>query len=243
MNRRLSTILIISGAALLLVACGLFIYNQVFDYRAGRRAQELLDQMMAEVEWDLPPISEMFYTPPPASAEPDVPKADPPPLDVAPAGERPDLDIEDGDYGGSYISYEVPSQSAPYVPVYDTLGILTIPKLNVRLPVIAECTDANLSISCCRISGLANNKPVRLVISGHNIWSHFKGLDTLVAGDQIAFTDREGITYYYEAIEFVDLYKANGAEVLAAVGWDITLITCKTDNTWRTVVRFAEITE
>ena len=248
-NRKVSAIMIITGAALLLVACGLFTYNRVFDYRAGIRAQELLDQVLAEAGWDLPPIEEMVYTPRPQVAaepnEPDEPKSSPPPLDVSTGGERPPLDVESGTYGGSYISYgnTASGSGASAAPTYTTLGILTIPKLNVRLPVIAEYTDANLKVSCCKISGRADNKPYRLVISGHNIWSHFKGLDTLQIGDQIAFTDRDGITYYYGATEFLDLYKTNGAAVLEAVGWDITLITCKTDNTWRTVVRFSEITE
>ena len=245
MSRKISSVLIVAGAALLLVAIGLFTYNRVFDYRAGLRAQELLNQMMAEFDWDLPPIADMMYVPAKtAAAKPEIQEEQvesvPPPLDVSPIRNRPLLDIETVTYSGSEISYGAPVAAAP---VYDTLGILTIPKLNVRLPVIAEYTDANLAISCCRISGLADNKPNRLVISGHNIWSHFKGLDTLKVGDQIAFTDRDGVTYYYAAIEFLDLYKTNGAEVLNAVGWDITLITCKTDNTWRTVVRFAEIKE
>ena len=238
-SKRISHILIITGAALLLVACGLFIYNKVFDYRAGRDAQQLLDSMIEEYGWDLPPISEMVFTPPPEVVEnvPDEPVEVVP--DVTPPEPEPDIEVEEED---ETATDPEPADPAPYIPVYTTIGVLTIPKLNVRLPVISECTDANLRISCCRISGLANNKPIRLVIVGHNIWSHFKGLDTFEEGDQIAFTDKEGTTYYYGAIESLDLYKTQGADVLAADGCDITLITCKTDNTWRTVVRFAELT-
>jgi len=242
-SKRISQILIIAGAALLLAACGLFIYNKVFDYRAGRDAQLLLDSMLEEYGWDLPPISEMVYTP---SSE--VPKAEPDkPVevvpDVTPQAPEPDPEVEATEDEDEEEATSPEVAPVPYIPTYTTLGVLTIPKLNVRLPVISECTDAYLRISCCRISGLANNKPIRLVIVGHNIWSHFKGLDTFVEGDQIAFTDKEGTTYFYGATEFEDVYKTNGAEVLAAEGWDITLITCKTDNTWRTVVRFAELTE
>ena len=235
---------------MLLAACGLFAYNRIYDYQAGRNAQALLDQMMAEVDWGLPPIEEMVFKPPPpppqVEAEPEEEAVDTvTPEYVHTRGERPPLDIDDSvEFGGAYIAYEAPApSSAPAAPVYTTLGILSIPKLNVRLPVIEECTNANLKISCCRISGLANSKPNRLVIAGHNISSHFKGLDTFEVGDQIAFTDKDGETYYYSATEIVALYKTDGAEVLVADGWDITLITCKTDNTWRTVVRFAEITE
>jgi len=253
MNKIVSRILIVSGAALLIVACVLYTYNRIFDYRAGLRAQKLLDQMMAEVDWELPPIADMVYTPPPPPAPaPAVVESDDQndvveavPETISSGAERPPLDIESVTYGGSYISYETPAPASSgwTEPTYSTLGILSIPKLNVRLPVIDESTDANLKISCCRISGIANDKPNRLVIVGHNIWSHFKGLDTLEVGDQIAFTARDGVTYYYSATEIIALYKTEGAEVLVVDGWDITLITCKTDNTWRTVVRFAEITE
>ena len=245
MKRKLSGILIISGAVLLLVAGGLYTYNRIYDYQAGIRAQTLLDQMMATVGWDLPPLEEMVYRPAPVANEPDLDlsvddneetSAEPlrPQMDI-------DLDVETLEYGGTYITFTAPASNWS-APTYTTIGVLSIPKLNVRLPVIGECSDALLNISCCRISGLAEDKPNRLVISGHNIWSHFKGLDTIKIGDQIAFTTVNGETYYYQAIEFVDLHKTEGADVLATVGWDITLITCKTNNTYRTVVRFAEIT-
>ena len=244
-SRRISQILIISGAALLVAACGIFIYNQIFDYNAGRQSQDLLDSMMEEFEWDLPPLSEMVFTPSqnpsesvtdnPEDAAPETPTPTPTPM-PEPSPETEPPDEEDEPPSGD----QAPS-TAPSIPVYTTLGILSIPKLNVRLPVISESTDANLRISVCRLSGLANNKPIRLVIVGHNISSHFKGLDTFQPGDQIAFTDKEGVTYYYGAVELLDLYQTDGADVLAADGWDITLITCKTDNTWRTVVRFAEL--
>ena len=241
----LSNILIMSGVVLLLVAGGLFVYNRVYDYRAGLRAQELLDQMMMDVDWNLPPISEMVYTPRPPSANTDNQDTAPPSSDFAEenieqAAGDPSDDLEEEPEESENTS----RSSVEWVaPSYTTIGIISIPKLNVRLPVISESSDYLLGISCCRISGGYDPKPHRLVIAGHNIWSHFKGLDTFEPGDQIAFTDRDGETYFYSAVENVALYKTAGAEVLAATGWDITLITCKTDNTWRTVVRFAEITE
>ena len=240
-QQKISRILMITGVALILASSGLFIYNKVYDYRAGLRAQALLDEMMAEVDWVLPPVAEMEYTAPPSPDNEVNEVIDvTPPLDV-------DTDIESIDEDTSNevepptVVVEVTPQRPP--PTYSTLGVLSIPKLSVRLPIIAECTDELLKISCCRISGLADEKPNRLVLAGHNIKSHFKGLDTLTIGDQIAFTSKSGVTYYYAATEFVDLHKTEGAEVLAVDGWDITLITCKTDNTYRTVVRFAEITK
>jgi len=237
----LSNILILSGVVLLVAAGGLFAYNRIYDYRAGVRAQALLDEMMMGIEWNLPPLSEMVYTPPSSSANisnKDTPPPTNTPLVVKVEQEEPsdELDEEPEDSGDA-------SSSVWVAPSYTTIGIISIPKLNVRLPVISESSDYLLGISCCRLSGGYDPKPFRLVIAGHNIWSHFKGLDTFEPGDQIAFTTLGGETYFYSATENVALYKTEGADVLAATGWDITLITCKTDNTWRTVVRFVEITE
>ena len=236
MKNKLSKIFILTGVLAILAGAGFLTYNTVYDYMAGKRAAELLELMMTDLEIELPPLDEMISTPLPLDiVEPDV---------YSPYLRDPniELDIESPVYGGTYIVYNPPTPAEPKpTPVYSTIGILSIPKLGVRLPIISECTDELLKISACRISGLANEKPNRLVISGHNIKSHFKGLDTLSVGDEIAFTTVSGVTYYYGATEFVDLHKTQGADVLATDGWDITLITCKTDNTYRTVVRFAEI--
>ena len=240
------------------MACGLFAYNKIYDYTAGRRAQELLDQMMEEFVWDLPPLTEMGFiaaqtAPADSSSQVDEPAASGHSGVSLPLG-----DFEPPAYDGSSRIVEEPatveneeSEGAsepaggwvPQLPSYSTIGILSIPKLGVRLPVIGESSDELLKISCCRISGTVDGKPNRLVLVGHNINSHFKGLDTFAPGDQVAFTTRDGVTYFYSAVEITGLHKSQGADVLAAVGWDLTLITCKTDNTMRTVVRFAEITE
>ena len=261
MSKKLSLSLIIAGAALLLFACGLFIYNKVYDYRAGVRAQELLDQMMAGYDWDLPPVSEMTYTPLPASAEPanesvgepaggrasrdGADSGDTLPVIAKPivvfdssdeeASEGDDSSGSGGSSGGS---------GGWTAPSYSVIGIISLPRLGVRLPVIGECTNYLLGISCCRLSGLADEKPIRLVIAGHNISSHFKGLDTYEIGDEIAYTTTGGETYYYRATEISAVQGADGGpDVLAADGWDITLLTCKSERTMRTMVRFVEITE
>jgi len=241
----LSNILIMSGIVLLIAAGALFAYNRIYDYRAGQRAQELLDQMMMDIDWDLPPISEMVYIPPPPSVSTGNQDTAPPTSDPAEdiIDQTEDEPSDDPEEEPEEIENTSGSSGGWVAPTYTTIGILSIPKLNVRLPVISESSNYLLGISCCRLSGGYDPKPHRLVIAGHNIWSHFKGLDTFEPGDQIAFTNRDGETYFYSAVENVALYKTAGAEVLAATGWDITLITCKTDNTWRTVVRFEEITE
>ncbi|MCL2124865.1 MAG: sortase [Oscillospiraceae bacterium] len=246
-SKLISRILIFAGIAMLLAAGGLFVYNQIFDYQAGVSAQELLDEMMSEFDWDLPPMSEMTmsnfnsqglsaYNSNSSAAEAINGTGDPS-FSLEPesyVGQRPAVDRGNDDAQDS-------SGGTWSAPTYYTIGIISIPKLGVRLPVLSECSSALLNKSCCRISGLVTDRPIRLVIAGHNINSHFKGLDTFQNGDEIAFTTREGVTYFYRAIENSSLHKSEGAEVLAVDGWDITLLTCKKDNTYRTMVRFVEI--
>ena len=239
MSKKISLILIISGVALLLFACGLFVYNQIYDYTAGRRAQELLDDIMAGFEWDLPPIEEMAQSS--TIAADSVMTSEEISEDGRPAPVRPLVVREPRNNGTTRSDGASGNPGEWAAPQYDVIGVISIPKLGVQLPVINESSNELLNISCCRLSGIVDVKPIRLVIAGHNLKSHFGGLDTLELGDEIAFTTLDGVTYYYSAVEISAIHKSDGADVLATDGWDITLLTCKTDRTMRTMVRFAEI--
>ena len=247
MRKKASLILIISGTALLITACGFFAYTRIYNYTAGRRAQELLESMMEEVDWRLPDMTEITNDavshPNDHDSRGDTYPGREPLVTVQVPG-----DAEPPDSNGSTLSGEAPESgdntefpnTQSEQPAYPTIGILSIPKLGVRLPVISESSDALLKISVCRLSGYVDSKPYRLVVAGHNIKSHFGGLESLQLGDSVAFTTGAGDTTYYSAIEISDIRGTDGAHVLASDGWDITLLTCKTDNTMRTMIRFAE---
>ena len=249
MGRIISVILIVAGAAMILVAGGIFAYNRLFDQNAGQAAKELLDQTMEDFGFELPPLGEMVYVPPPKEPDSAPPEETPeqsaaPLIRVSPEklyvslDEIPDENEEaltEGD------ASEPTGEQKYQPPEYTVIGILSIPALGVRLPVIGECTDELLKISCCRLSGVVTDRPNRLVIAGHRISSHFGGLESLSIGDQIAFTNMEGETFYYGLTEITDVDAEGGADVLAATGWDITLLTCKTDRSMRAMVRFAQI--
>ena len=249
MRKKASIILIISGIALLLTACGFFSYSRVYDYMAGRRAQELLELVMADVDWSLPDMAEIEIADEAASHPADYGSRD----DISPDREPLVAEQTPGDADPPEL-YEPAHVGVPPAignntelpitlseePAYPTVGILSIPKLGVRLPVLSESSDALLKISVCRLSGTVDDKPYRLVVAGHNIKSHFRGLESLQIGDNVAFTTGAGDTLYYRAIEISDIRETDGTHVLASEGWDITLLTCKADNTMRTMVRFAE---
>ena len=244
MRRLLSRILIFAGVAMILVAGGFYAYNIIYDHNAGQRSRDLLDEMMAGFEWDLPPLSQMAYNPSSEatnSSNREIAQSSDETL--TPSFNRRYLQTSGDDAPLSSEEQELSfgEWTAPQLS-YSVIGVLSIPRLGVRLPVIGECSDALLSISCTRLSGGYDPKPNRLVIAGHNISSHFKGIDTLEAGDQVAFTTIDGETYYYSMTEMSDIRGTDGADVLAATGWDLTLLTCKTERTMRTMVRFVEIT-
>ena len=240
MRQVISKILIIAGAALLLVAGGMYTYNRIYDHMAGQRSQELLDNMLADFDWYLPPLDQIAYTPSASTADGNNSTT----LDendlftdfVRPMRQGRDAATGDEDENtgatGGWTSYERP---------YSVIGVLSIPQLGVQLAVIGECSDALLGVSCCRLSGGYDPAPYRLVIAGHNIWSHFRGLDTLEIGDIVAFTTLDGATLYYSMIEMTDISGTDGESVLATTGWDLTLLTCKSERTMRTMVRFVAV--
>ena len=69
----------------------------------------------------------------------------------------------------------------------DYIGVLTIPSLELELPVISQWDYAALKVAPCRYSGsLYQNN---LIICAHNFASHFGKLKNLRAGDIAIFTD------------------------------------------------------
>ncbi len=55
------------------------------------------------------------------------------------------------------------------------IGVLTIPSLDLSLPVMEDWDDEKLKISPCRYAGSLYQK--NLVIAGHNYQRHFNGIE------------------------------------------------------------------
>ena len=79
---------------------------------------------------------------------------------------------------------------------YGYIGYLSIPALELDLPVMSEWDYSRLKISPCRYYG--STKTDNLVIAAHNYRYHFGYLGKLKAGDIITFTDMEAETRQYE---------------------------------------------
>ncbi len=114
------------------------------------------------------------------------------------------------------------------------IGYLTIPALELSLPVMSDCDDTRLKIAPCRYSGSVQSND--LVIAGHNYTSHFGRLNNLAIGDQVVFTDVEGKAFSYTVAEIEQL-GAGDVEEMKNSGWALTLFTCTVSGKERITVR------
>lgn len=123
---------------------------------------------------------------------------------------------------------------------YAYIGYLTIPDLNLELPVMSGWDDQRLQISPCRFSGTV--KGGDLVIMAHNFKSHFGYLATLKEGAPVQFVDMDGVVWKYE-VAAMDILAAESVEEMTAGEYDLTLFTCTTSRTHRITVRCNNITK
>ena len=118
---------------------------------------------------------------------------------------------------------------------YDCFGILSIPVLELELPVLADWSYEKLKIAPCVYSGsiYQNN----MVIAAHNYWSHFSQIKNLKVGDAVIFTDCDDNVFEY-TVGWVDiLQKYDTEEMKSADDWDLTMFTCTYGGKERYTVR------
>lgn len=114
------------------------------------------------------------------------------------------------------------------------LGVLTIPALELRLPVLSEYVLEHLQTAPCRFAGSAYTDD--LVLCAHNYRSHFGRLASLSAGDPLTLTDRAGNVFSYAVREILVL-EPYETEEFTESGYALTLFTCTVSGQARVVVR------
>ena len=103
------------------------------------------------------------------------------------------------------------------------IGYLSIPALELELPVMSQWSYSRLKIAPCRYTGSVNGED--LVLMAHNYARHFGGLAQLAEGDSVIFTDMDGITTVYEVVAR-DILMPTAVEEMTAGDYDLTLFTC-----------------
>lgn len=105
----------------------------------------------------------------------------------------------------------------------DYVGYLTIPDIDVSLPVQSDWSYPKLKKTPCRQFGSARTGD--LVIAAHNYESHFGKLAYLMGGAQVILTDMDDIRYIYEIRKIEELAPTE-TEAVKDSGYEMVLYTC-----------------
>lgn len=117
---------------------------------------------------------------------------------------------------------------------YECIGVLSIPVLDLKLPVLKDWSYAKLKKAPCHYYGSYYEKD--FVIAAHNYKAHFGRLTELQAGDVVVFTDTSGIVHYYE-VAILETLPPNATKEMVTSGFDLSLYTCTLGGGSRVTVR------
>ena len=114
------------------------------------------------------------------------------------------------------------------------IGVLEIPEIDLKLPVLSEWSYPLLKKAPCRYSGSAYLD--NLVIAAHNYRTHFGKLKELENGDEVLFTDAAGNRFEYK-VAAVEALTPQSVEDMTSGEWALSLFTCTLDGKNRVTVR------
>ena len=199
-----------TGLLLLTAALFLWAYNGQESRRAGDSAQQVITE-----------LTQSLTQQPPAEAGADPEQTE------APAVKLPEYLLD--------AQREMPEKTVNGLAY---IGVLSIPTLQLELPVLSQWSYPNLKEAPCRYSGsLYQNN---LIICAHNYASHFGRLKTLQPGDTLLFTDMDDQVVSFQMVEQETL-EPNDEEAMTSGDWDLTLFTCTPGGQTRVTVRFERV--
>mgnify|MGYP004539421111 FL=1 len=135
---------------------------------------------------------------------------------------------------------EMPEVSIPGLEEAGCIGIIEIPSINIKLPVLSTWSYSLLKKAPCRYTGsiyLDN-----MVIAAHNSEAHFKKISNLQEGDIVTFTDAVGNVFTY-SVAGIELLQPNEVDNMTNGQWPLTLFTCTYGGASRVTVRCEKNTE
>ena len=120
------------------------------------------------------------------------------------------------------------------------IGCLSLPALDLELPVMGDWSYSKLKIAPCRYAG--NLLTENLVIMAHNYNSHFGRINQLNPGDIVLFVDVSGNLTEFEVVG-KEVLEATAVEEMTAGNYDLTLFTCTYGGGSRMTVYCDQIAE
>ena len=139
--------------------------------------------------------------------------------------------LEDIDIPADASNGTMPTRLADGINI---VGVVSVPALEIEVPVAAEWSYENLRKSACRYSGTVEDG--RLIILAHNYSKHFGNLKNADVGDEVQFMDVNGKLYLY-TVTAMEILNKNELDKLTASDSDLTLFTCTYGGQKRIVVR------
>ncbi len=118
------------------------------------------------------------------------------------------------------------------------IGYISIPSVNINLPIMKDWSYDGLRIAPCRFSGSLYTDD--MIIAGHNYITHFGPIESLSSGDEVNICDMENNVWQYKVlwIEVIDGADIEGMMAKSETdNWDLTLFTCTMSGTSRYAVR------
>lgn len=193
MPKKAGILFVVMGAVLMLSALLLFLHNGQEERRAGQEAELLLDDIRSA-------ISGRAVTAPLDPQTESTPTGYTEPTETRPAG-------------------------LPVVVIngYGYIGYLSIPDLELELPVMSDWDYDRLKISPCRHFGSTVTDD--MVIAAHNYKTHFGTLSRLEIGAEVCFTDMDGIENRYTLAKLETL-APEAVDAVQNSGYDLVLYTC-----------------
>ena len=194
------------GLLLIAAALSLSAYNLLDERKAGQSAEHALEQLVQEIPAPKPEGVQ------PAADEVPLSEVEIPDYILNPHMDMPAIEFD----GQKYI------------------GALTIPALELNLPIISEWSEARLKIAPCRYTGSAYLG--NLTIAAHNYTTHFGNLKNLQPGDTVFFTDMDGNVFRY-AVAAVETLQPTAIEEMTGGEYPLSLFTCTVGGQYRVTVR------
>jgi len=215
MRKAAGRILITGGAVLMLSALLLFLYNRYEDARAGRQAERLLAEVQSAIGQESGQEEAWGQK---NSGQPSG----------ASSGPQAEQEGQGAEVLKEADMEQTREELSPEMPVvqigkYGYIGYLSIPSLNLELPVMSEWDYNRLKLAPCRQFG--SSRTDDLVIAGHNYKKHFGPLFRLKTGAEVTFTDMEGVENHY-TLQKLEILKPEAVDAVYDSGYALVLYTC-----------------
>ena len=118
------------------------------------------------------------------------------------------------------------------------VGIISLPTIDINLPVINTCDMDKLKKAPCKYSGSVYKD--NMIIAGHNYRKHFTKLKQLQYGDEVVFIDIDGNIFKY-VVKEIQVIQEKDISGMEQGDWDLTLFTCNSTGKARVTIRCEKV--